>query len=220
MAPVESSPASSVLPDSFAVSRRTPGSQDKRARHRGAWREGTGPRVGSLHTTGLTASQPSQEHQRPRVGLGLRAGLPTRMPRSPAPAPAYQPASSDPASDSRRQGQRQIKERRGHLVLHHGFLHALHVEDHRNEVLHRLGELGLGAGVHRQLLYRLFVLEGRGPVRDPRRQAKRSGGGVRAADRGGGIRAPRAWKPRRGEGRGGSTGIGCPPRAPKSLRPL
>ena len=106
VAPAESSPASSALPDSFAVSRRTLGFQDKCARHRGAWREGTGPRAGSLHTTGLTASQPSsQERQRPRVGLGLRIGLPTRTLRGPAPAPAYQPASSDPASHSQRRGQ-------------------------------------------------------------------------------------------------------------------
>ena len=52
----------------------------------------------------------------------------------------------------------QIKRKCSNLILHHGFLHTFHIKDHLNEVLHWLGELGLGARVYRQLLYCLFIL--------------------------------------------------------------
>lgn len=45
-----------------------------------------------------------------------------------------------------------------HLELHHGLLHALHVEDHADELLHRFGELRLGAAAGCQLLHRFLIL--------------------------------------------------------------
>lgn len=45
-----------------------------------------------------------------------------------------------------------------HLKLHHGLLHALHIEDHLNQLLHGFGQFGLGACCGRQLLHCFLIL--------------------------------------------------------------
>ena len=46
-----------------------------------------------------------------------------------------------------------------YLEFQHGFLHALNVEDHPDELLHGRRELRVGAGARVQLLHLLVILQ-------------------------------------------------------------